>query len=559
MERRTFLAPGRKVPSTAASFQTAGHQWASGLQPHTSPWTRDEVCHLLKRVMFGASHDDIAYFLSKSPSVAVDELLNPTAPMPDPPLKNYTNTNTPTTDPDLTVNVGQTWVNTRTADGTVEGNRRNSLRNWWMGVILNQDRSLREKMTLFWHNHFANEVNDVGNSIYMYKHVKLLRDNALGNVKTLVRAMSVDPAMLVYLNGQLNTRTAPDENYGRELQELFTLGKENNPNYTEDDVKAAARVLTGWRNDSTKNISYFDATRHDTTDKTFSSFYGNRVIKGRTGATAGDAELDELIDMIFSKSAEVSRYIVTRLYRWFVYYEIDAQTQTNVIEPLAQLLVASNWEVKPVLARLFKSRHFFDPLAHGCQIKSPVDLIASMCREFGVVFPPATDYAAQYVHWNYVRNWGFQMQQGLADPPDVSGWKAYYQTPNFYGIWLNSDTYPKRIQFSDIMVGNGYTASNRKIVIDHVVYAKRFPNPGDPNVLIADIVAHLFQLPLSLTSRNQLKKDILLSGQDQDYYWTNAWTAHIANPADAAALRVVQTRLQTLLKYLMNLPEYQLA
>jgi hypothetical protein len=151
------------------------------------------------------------------------------------------------------------------------------------------------------------------------------------------------------------------------------------------------------------------------------------------------------------------------------------------------------------------------------------------------------------------------MQQGLADPPDVSGWKAYYQVPNFYGIWLNSDTYPKRNQFTDVMVGNGYTANSRKIVIDHVAYAKRFSNPGDPNVLIADIVDHLFQVSLSLNSRNQLKKDILLSGQDQDYYWTNAWTAHIANPADAAALRVVQTRLQTLLKYLMNLPEYQLA
>jgi uncharacterized protein (DUF1800 family) len=509
--------------------------------------------------MFGASHDDIAYFLSKSPSAAVDELLNPAAPMPAPPLKNYANTNTPATDPDLTVTAGQTWVNIRTADGTVEGNRRNSLRNWWMGVILNQDRSLREKMTLFWHNHFATEVNDVGNATYMYKHVKLLRDNCLGNVKTLVRAMSVDPAMLVYLNGQLNTKTAPDENYGRELQELFTLGKENNPNYTEDDVKMSARVLTGWRNDSTKISSYFDSSRHDTADKTFSSFFGNRVIKGRTGATAGDIELDELIDMIFSKTVEVSRYIVTRLYRWFVYYEIDAQTQSNVIDPLAQLLVNSNWEVKPVLARLFKSQHFFDPLSHGCQIKSPIDLIAGLSREFGVVFPSSSEYAAQYVHWNYVRNWGFQMQQGLGDPPDVSGWKAYYQVPNFYGIWLNSDTYPKRNQFTDIMVGNGYTANSRKIVIDHVAYAKRFPNPGDPNVLIADIVDHLFQVQLSLNSRNQLKKDILLSGQDQDYYWTNAWTAHIANPADAAALRVVQTRLQTLLKYLMNLPEYHLA
>lgn len=547
------------MAKSAPISQTSGSRAASGLLPYTGQWTRDEVGHLLKRLMFGARHEDIAHFLSRSPSAAVDELLNPTAPIPAPPVKNYTNTNTPSTDLDLTIAAGQTWVDTRTTDGAVESNRRNSLRSWWMGTILNQDRSIREKMTLFWHNHFATEANDVGNARYFYRHVQLLRDHALGNVKSLVRAMSVDPAMLVYLNGQLNTKTAPDENYGRELQELFTLGKENNPNYTEDDVKTAARVLTGWRNDAAKNASYFDSNRHDTGDKTFSAFYGNRVIKGRTGATAGDVELDELIEMIFSKSVEVSRYIVTRLYRWFVYYEIDPQTQANVIDPLAQLLVSSNWELKPVLARLFKSQHFFDPMNQGCQIKSPIDLIAGLCREFSVVFPSSSEFTVQYVHWNYVRNWGFQMQQGLADPPDVSGWKAYYQTPNFYGIWINSDTYPKRNQFTDIMVGNGYTASSRKIVIDHVAYAKRFPNPGDPNMLIADIVSHLFQLPLSQSSRNQLKKDILLSGQDQDYYWTNAWTAHIANPADAAALRVVQTRLQTLLKYLMNLPEYQLA
>ena len=532
---------------------------ASGLQPYNGAWTKSEVIHLLKRTMFGARQKDITYFLSKGASAAVDELLNPVAPMPAPPLKNYTNTTTPATDADFSVAAGQTWVDTYTADGTVQSNRRTSFRSWWMGVMLNQDRSIREKMTLFWHNHFATEANDIGTARYVYKHHKLLRDNCLGNVKTLVRAMSIDPAMLTYLNGQLNTRTAPDENYARELQELFTLGKENDPNYTEDDVKTAARVLTGWRNDANKNASYFDANRHDTTDKVFSSFYGNRVIKGKTGVTAGDAELDELLDMIFSKSVEVSRYIVTRLYRWFVYYEIDAYTQANVIDPLAAKLRSGNWEVKPVLSMLLKSEHFHDALNQGCQIKSPVDMIVGLCREFDVIFPDATEYAVQYVHWNYVRNWGALMQQNIGDPPDVSGWKAYYQLPGFYGIWINSDTYPKRNQFSDTMAVSGYTASSKKIIIDHIAYAKTFPNPGDPNVLISDIADHMLQLPLSPAIRNQLKRDILLSGQDQDYYWTNAWNAHIANVADQTALRIVQKRLQDLIKYLMNLPEYQLA
>lgn len=553
----TSLHASEAVESAVAPSRT--RRMAAGVQPYAGTWNRSQVIHLLKRTMFGASPADINYFLSKGMNASVDELLT-AGNLPAPPVKNYANAaTTPATDPDMALAAGTTWVDTTTSDGTVQGNRVNSFRSWWMGQLHEQGRSIREKMTLFWHNHFATQINSINNGRYLYRHHNLLRSQALGNVKTLVRDVTVDPAMLVYLNGQFNTKTAPDENYGRELQELFTLGKENNPNYSEDDVKAAARLLTGWRIDYAKNSPYFDITRHDTGDKLFSAFYGFRVIKGRTTATAGDAEVDELIDMIFSKSLEVSRHIVSKLYRWFVYYEIDNDTRVNVIEPLAARLVSSNWEIKPVLSMLFRSEHFYDLANHGCQIKSPVDLIVGACREFGVRFPASTDYAAQYVHWNYMRNWGATLQQALGDPPDVSGWKAYYQTPNFYGIWINSDTYPKRNQFTDMLSVSGYTANNFKVVIDPVAYTRTFPNPGDPNLLIQDMTDHLLRIPLSITSRYQLKRDILLSGQDQDYYWTNAWNAYIANPSDAAALRVVQTRLQTLVKYLMNLPEYQLA
>jgi uncharacterized protein (DUF1800 family) len=558
MDRRSFLA-AKKAPKQEAKSEKSARIITSGLIPYSGAWTLAEVNHLLKRTMFGATRSDINYFLTRSMSQSVDELLNPVAPIPAPPLKNYADTNTPAGDPDLAIAAGQTWVNTHTLDGGVQSNRRTSFRSWWMGVMINQDRSIREKLTLFWHNHFSTEANEVSNARYVYKHHDMLRQQCLGNFKALTRMITIDSAMLVYLNGQLNTKTAPDENYSRELQELFTMGKENNPNYTEDDVKTAAKVVTGWRNDSVNNTVLFDSTRHDTTNKTFSSFYGGTTITGRTGATAGDIELDDLMNMLFNKSQEVSRYIITRLYRWFVYYDIDATTKANVIDPLAAQLVTGNWEIKPVLATLFKSEHFFDILNQGCQIKSPVDYIVSLCREFNVVFPASADYAAQYAHWNYIRNWGTQMQQTIGDPPDVSGWKAYYQVPNFYEIWINSDTFPKRNQFTDTMVVNGYTNSGKKINIDPVAYVKTLPNPGDPNQLIADIVNHIYRVPLSVSSRNVIKKDILLTGQDQDYYWTNAWNAHIANPADMMAYTAVFTRLRDLLKYFMNLAEYHLA
>ena len=127
--------------------------------------------------------------------------------------------------PDTNIAAGTTWVNDYNNDGAVQGRRTNSFKKWSIGVMINQDRSIREKMTLFWHNHFSTETASIEDPLMLYKHHSLLRSSALGNFKTLVRSITIDPAMLRYLNGELNTNTAPDENYGRELQELFTLGK----------------------------------------------------------------------------------------------------------------------------------------------------------------------------------------------------------------------------------------------------------------------------------------------------------------------------------------------
>lgn len=561
MDRREFLTAKRKSQPIVIE-KTAGRT-STGLQPYTGAWTRNEVIHLLKRTMFGARIADVDYFAGKTMDEAVDELLNPIDPLPSPPVKEYTTTTALV--PDNDVAAGATWINSVSTDGTIQALRRSSLKKWWIGCQINHDRSIREKMTLFWHNHFATETVDVGNGNMYYNHVNLLRTNALGNFKSLVRAITIDSAMLIYLNGRFNTVTAPDENYARELQELFTLGKENNPNYTEADVKAAARVLTGWRvyNDRLPYPPYFTSSRHDSNNKVFSSFYGTGgntfTITGRTGATAGDLELDDLLNMIFAKQVEVSTFIAKKLYRFFVHYEIDAATEINVIQPLAQIFRNSNWEIKPALAALLKSEHFYDVLNQGSQIKSPLDHIIAVCREWNIVFPNAvTEYADAYGMWNYILGIGSNTGQNLGDPPNVAGWPAYYQTPQYYELWINTDTLPKRNQFTDIMIGNGYTRNGKKIWIDAVEFTKTLPNPSDPNQLIIDVLQVIFQIELSQASRDQLKKDFLLTGQDQDYYWTNAWNAYISSPV-TANFNIVNTRLRGLYKYFMNLAEYQLA
>lgn len=562
MDRRDFLTAAKAKKPAHVAF-TSSPRTFSGLNPYTGPWTTNEVIHLLKRTMFGATKADIDLFSTMTCSQAVDYLLNISVAQtqPAPPVKNYANSTDPN-DPDNAIPAGQTWVNTNTNDGSINSQRVASFKNWWMGQMVSQERNVLEKMTLFWHNHFATEADTIGRAIWCYQNNAILRKNALGNFKQFVREITKDTGMLVYQNGYLNTNTAPDENYARELQELFTVGKgadNATQGFAEADVKAAARVLTGWQINGTTNTSFFNSNRHDAANKQFSSFYNNTMITGRTGATAGDLELTDLINMIFSIN-DPSLHICRKLYRWFIYYEIDAATEVNVITPLAQIFRANNYEIKPVLEALLKSEHFFDVLNQSCSIKSPVDIIVGLCREFSVVFPSVvTDYVGAYNTWQILNSLSISFQQNIGDPPNVAGWSPYYQQPQFYEIWINSDTFPKRNQFTDQMLNTGYTRGGKNIRIDPTVFAKALPNPGDPNLLISDSIKYLFRLPLTQASMDQLKKDIILGGQTSDFYWTNAWNAWIANPNDTVNANIVKTKLKDLYQYLLKLAEYQLA
>ncbi len=549
MDRRDFLTGRRKKPSApVAAFRTL-----SGLNPYAGPWTKNEVQHLLKRTMFGSTKADIDYFSSRTIDQAIDELLSPVASLPSPPLNDYSSAT-----PDAAVAAGATWVNSPTLDIDINTARRASFKKWWTGVMIGQDRSIREKLTLFWADHFGTQTETIGLANFVYNHNTLLRQNGLGSFKQLVKSVTIDAGMLIFLNGYLNTASAPDENYARELQELFTLGKGPSVAYTEEDVRTAARVLTGWRINTTTFEVYFDASQHDTDGKSFSSYYNNATIAGRSGAD-GALEVDDLVNLLFSKE-EVSKYICRCLYRWFVYYTIDAAAEANVIEPLAAAFRSSSYHIETVLSTLFKSEHFFDVLNQGCLIKSPVDNTIGCLREFGVVFPDAmTDYGDAYNMWDYNRNWFAETGQDIGDPPDVSGWPAYYQEPQYHEIWINSDTLPKRNQFTDTMVLNGYTRNDQTIMIDPIAFTKTLSNPGDPNILLEDALSILYRVPLSEASKLAVKQQILLSNQTSDYYWTNAWNAYMANPTDQMAMNVINSRLQSLYQYLMNLSEYQLS
>ncbi len=517
------------------------------LDRYTGPWDERHAGHLLRRTTFLSARRFARQLMDLGLDAAVEQLLAD-QPAPEPPLDPAT---------------GQTWVN-NTSPIQNDAQYRLMVKAWWLEQMLRTDRlSIIEKMTLLWHNYFATEADTIADSRLQYHHNAMLRRYALGNLKELTFRVTIDPGMLRYLNGDQNTAQKPNENYARELQELFTIGKgpERAPgdytHYTEHDVQQAARILTGWRvlRNGDPSTSVFSANLHDRGDKQFSAAYGNRVIRGRTGSTAGAEELTELLDMIFSQE-ETARFFVRKLYRWFVFYQIDERTEGEVIEPLAQLLRQSDYQVKPVLSVLLKSAHFHDDQNIGAMIKSPLDFIVMTMTTAGFTLPANAQDKARLL--NALLVVAAALQQNPMDPPSVAGWPAYYQTPDYYRLWINSATLPTRYALTDTILF-GSRQLPRGYILDVLAFAERTSsNPGDYAQLIADLEQELMPAyPLTAEQRDYLARSVLMAG-GQVYEWAQIWAAYKANPTDPTARGAAQQRLQNLLRTMFRMAEYQL-
>lgn len=561
----------------------------ASLTPFSGTFTKQHLQHLLRRTMFGLTKSDLNYFKSKSLNQVVDELLNVSSTPPKGPLKTYyTRSNNVNTDNiDTGVPFGGEWSGVNypaAANPNPNGNRRISYKKWWTGLQIQQDRNIREKMVLFWHNHLSTEDSVTELAELAYQTNVLLRKHAMGNFKTLIQDITLDPGMLRYLNGIANNKTAPDENYARELQELFCVGKGPGSQYTEDDVKAAAKVLTGWQivlnetintvNTVVKPYNKYTLSRHDVTDKKFSSFYNNTIIKSVAVPKAGEEkneaikEINAMIDMIFAVP-EVAKYICRRLWNFFVYYELNDDIEVNVIEPLADIFRANNYNIKPVLKALFTSDYFFKATHFGCMIKSPADFTVGIARQFGMTIPTdPTKFEAAYFGFDLIRNFTLRQGQDIGDPPNVAGWPAYYQTPSFHEMWVDTSSYPERKATYESLSINGLTTTANAftpesvsvpIKIYWVEFVKQFDNPRDPVALINEAVELLYGVTVSQSVKDSLKTNYLLLGQATDYYWTDAFDTYIANPntTDPEGKRV-PTMLRDLFVYMQSAAEFHL-
>jgi uncharacterized protein (DUF1800 family) len=531
---------------------------ASGLAEYTGDWGKIQVAHLLKRTLFGIKQSELNSFEAMNMSDSVDQIISQSQ-MPAPPVNDYATSGSGISDPD--VPFGDTWVEAPYGDD-LEGYRIQSLKSWIIGNMLEQDATIHQKLTLFWHNLLVTQFWELFVAKASYKYYKMLYENAFGNYKTLIRALTVDPAMLVFLNGTFNNKEAPDENYGRELQELFCIGKESNATFEEMDVQAAARVLTGWVVDVDSLLmegvasSFFVPEYHDVDDKQFSSFYDDKIIIGKSGAS-GAEETDELLDMIFDNQ-ESAAYICRRLYNFFVYHDIDEATEANVIQPLAQLFRSpeNKYEIEPVLKMLFKSEHFYDAANIGAVIKSPADHVLGLWRVMNV--DRSDDLFTRLITHISINLSLAEQGMEIGDPPSVAGWQAYYQEPSFDKLWINTDTITKRALHQDSLIHWGlWVSENLQITANLPGFIASLNNPGDPNLMIQELGLLMHGVELSADVVDGMKS-ILLSGQSTDSYWTTAWDLYTSEPENEGYKATVENRLKSMFSPLLQLSEFQL-
>lgn len=561
MDRRATLAAlfgakRRGARSNAIQRLTAATPslgLTSGLEPYAGPWGYDEAAHLLRRSMFGPNRSQIEQAVSQGLYATLAQLFAD-SPAPAPPVNpaNATDPNVP---------IGETWID---APYSTEVNltpyRAQSLRAWTMELLRTEGISLREKMTLFWHNHFG--VNTIQDPKFLYRHSILLRSFAWGNFRELVKQVTIDPAMLRFLNGNQNTNAAPNENYARELLELFTIGKGplagpgDYTNYTEDDVIQMARVLTGWRDRGFNTVnpdidvtSVFLANQHDTGIKQLSPRFDNITI-----SNMGNLEYAHLVDIIFEKD-EVARFISRKLYRWFVYYVIDDNAEANVIQPMAQLLIDNNYEIRPALEALLSSAHFYDILNVGPMIKNPIDFSISALKQLAVAFP--TTLAQRYTLHFRIFQAIIPMEMEYYNPPSVAGWKAYYQEPQFYRTWINATTLQARMGYTNLLTGDGVGQGQLRAKIDPLTAITLLPDPYEPNAVIEGFAQLLFPQPITDSQKAALK-EVLLPGLP-DYVWTAEYAAYEANPDDPTYADAVEVKIRSLLQVMLSMPEFYLS
>ncbi len=365
-----------------------------------TPMGFDEARHLLNRTSFAAQVSEIEEFAKLTRAQAVDRLLAETRRQASYPAPAWANTYERIYRPEMS------------QEERMKANRRElverglELRTWWVAEMLSTPSPLTERLTLFWHNHFATSQQKSRSATLMYRQNVLFRKYATGNFAAMLREVGKDPAMLIYLDGAQNRKGAPNENFAREVMELFTLGEGH---YTEQDVKEAARAFTGWSIDGDSGAFRFRRAIHDD---------GVKKVLGQEGRFNGD----DMITLLLQQPA-TSEFIVGKMWREFVSPDANNPANVAAVKKLASDWRAANYEIKPLLREMLLSDAFWAPENRAVLVKSPVDLVIGSLRQFRFSVEDPAPFAI------ILR----QLGQDLFNPPNVKGWPGGE-------AWLNTST-----------------------------------------------------------------------------------------------------------------------
>ncbi|MEM6327999.1 MAG: DUF1800 domain-containing protein [Bacteroidota bacterium] len=484
---------------------------STGLAPYVptadAPWDRRRALHLIRRLSFGVRRDEVDALLAMPPADAVNTLLTAASSLP------------PQSPPAWNGNAPPHWsqpdtVRQRYVDDTLEWVNdyewevyRQLLGDEAADPIARLAKGVREKLTLFWHGHFVTSWETYFLAPWLHRYWSTLRRHAFGDFRAFVHDIGLDPSMLVYLNGIENRWWAPNENYARELLELFTmgiLGDDGQPLYTEADIQELSRVLTGWGVDYYGSMeTVFVPDWHDA---------GEKTVFGRTGSW----RYDDVVPLIFdARAPEIARFICRKLYRAFVYAEPDE----TVVGEMATLFQASDWQIAPVLSALFTSAHFFSDEVIGAQIRSPVEHTFGFHR---TMERPLDRERQGFLWWTT-----YLAGQVLFDPPTVAGWPGHRD-------WVDTSTISMRWLVTEWLVNGDQPLFDITLSLS---------SPYDAEAVVSDLAELLLgQAPDDRALGQGL--DILLNGIPS-YEW---------DPTAPGAI----WRLDALVAFLGRLPEHQL-
>ncbi len=461
--------------------------------PSTSaPWNRRRVLHLLRRTGFSGTYATVDQMIRIGPASAVQFMMDVATNI------------SPIAEPSWVVLGGPYpgWTSAQiSAEQAERAARVVEFRNNLALHVLGT--GLHGKLTLFWHSHFATEYDGYfRRPQFSYRYIKVIQDHLLGDFKQMTYDMGLTPAMLSYLNGNLNQRTAPNENYGRELLELYTLGEGNG--YTQNDIVELAKALTGY----TLSYSYlwvkFDANRFDNWNKTIFGTWDN-------------FNYSTALDHLFNVKRElIARFICRKLYRFFVH----SRPNEEVVEGMAQIFLANGFRIEPVLRTLFASQHFFDDELIGSMISSPYELLGNFMTMLNV--PRNHTESAQFLRHTVT------LGQNILQPPGVAGWPGHRE-------WLNTSLLPNRWNSM-----NAFLVRHTNRIL---AFAKSLPDNQNPDLLVRHLTDFIFAVPLTEAGYAELTA-VMLSG-------TPAYEWNINDPG-------APSRIMGLISHMVSMPEFQL-